>query len=676
MLRPSEDKIFYLLLATSKIVGLFFYLEVTQADENPIFSLEDPGGAEWVSYDQIIIPERIQLNNDTRIRVHKLVINAPIVTAGYRLHLDVQKLVFGPQGKIIAFDDPIATATQASPFVANPGPQGGRGGDAGRGGEGGAGGQGEKGEDYHREQVSGHPSPGEIVVFATEVEGIPVVIGRGQNGAKGGKGGKGGTGGTGGRGGRAKARAWKHNIHAGKGGTGGVGGTGGEGGKGGTGGKAVAVSFLYGLLDKNSAGKVELISYPGDGGSPGNGGEGGDAGTGGPGGFGDSGTRLGVIDNDVGPGPVGQDGSVGKTGPEGEKGQIGFPAPGSEEFKKILTLKDLGDLERFRKVVFERWYQFHQIRSLLFLAQESLRIIIHTQASDHQDLKDTHEIVFDTSDAKELRNLLDNVNKEENSKHLYRVIQSWKNYFILPLSEKIEKLGNASSNGQFSEKHATLVSYHRLGNQILDLLEQIQKKSDLSKTQSDLENLRNNIKIVLKTNLKNALAICSEYTENKILLQKHTTDFLGATAHFSIPVCNRDPDFRKRENLFAHIILTRPAGTQIDGLNLDRWKQTFEPQTVAFNPMNQVKEVTHDLFSILQSILLPMSHADEDQAYYPVVLVDGRKLDLTIVARGKPTFRTIHPKAGILVSYRLPPVEDINLSTISFHLRALVEMIE
>lgn len=652
---------------------LSFSFPLAFADSGEVFSHKDPSGAEWVSYDRVVIPQRVQLSNDVTIRVHELRIDAPLVTAGHRLHLDVQKLSFGPGGRIIAFDDQLSTVSQAQPLVARQGDPGSRGEDAGCNGCGGAeGGKGSGGARFPRQQVSGYTTPGEILIFAAQVGGKPVVIGRGQNGAKGGNGGKGGTGGIGGKGGKAKSRWWPwSDTPAGPGGKGGDGGTGGRGGKGGSGGNAVAVSFLYGLLE-NRANGFELVSFPGEGGAPGDGGEGGDGGAGGEGGDGTGGSEWLVISDDEDRGLGGAAGAKGANGSEGERGDTGQPQPGSTQLSNLLVVRDYGALEEVRKKVLEAWYQFHWVRSLLLLNQESLRIAADREAIDRKKAMQENP---------DLNDLLVSIGEQKNRKYLHRVAQSWKNYFITPLFEKIEKLKKESPQTtdlewSSSKKYSVLKSYYDLGNETLGLLQKIEQKTDVAIVKGGLEKLLSKIKLSVQADLKNALGTCSTYNKNKITLKEYITeDLLGATSHFYVPVCNKDPDFTKKENIFAAIKLAHPAETRIDGIDLNQWKQLIEPEKIADRRSFGIGKVFTFLMS-LKSILLPDSYADTEASPYPVVLVEGKSLDLGIVMRAKPSLDVIHPKAGILSGYVVPTAEELTEQTLAYHLRALAAMIE
>ncbi len=254
--------------------------------------------------------EVTHLTENTFIEADEVILSADLITNGYKLKVITQRLTIRNSAKIIAFDRP----QLAQKFVPDVGRTGGKGANAGGrsntpGGTGKQGAEGKPGKNGE----DGMKKPGEIFIFAANLNGNLYIDGEGQTGGKGGVGGKGGKGGPGGRGSKANTKCGRADTWAGHGGTGGIGGKGGKGGMGGIGGAPVPIVFIEGIVNQSTK---TLISKPGRPGEPGEGGQPGDPGNGGPGGKGDS-QNCGYKQDDT---PSGYGGYKGVAGLPGEVG--------------------------------------------------------------------------------------------------------------------------------------------------------------------------------------------------------------------------------------------------------------------------------------------------------------------------------------------------------------------
>ncbi len=593
------------------------------------------GGAVLESYRKLVIPSSgFDLSENTIIRLDEMVLEGPLVTHGFALQIDVQRLIFSPGGKIIAF-------TQASSQgpVGNPGMDGSPGSSAD--------GRGNRGEDGHAPLLAGGKgatgqeglqTPGQISIFAQSFEGKPEIVGIGQKGGTGGIGGKGGKGGRGGNGSLGEARCWPFgpDKKGGDGGTGGAGGKGGLGGDGGKGGKAVSIEFIFGKSENehtrlNSDLFSDIISQPGSGGEPGKGGEGGEPGDGGsPGGA--HSTVCGVFFSDSVEG--GNPGSIGPLGSLGDVGNVpGFSGDHLNGNQSVPDIRDLSEVEKQRSHVYQSFFRFHVSRTLFSLIEDSIRLA--------SVVKFTREEVRDRLAQGDL-SVFNSINK----KYINSVITDWKDHFLQPISEKIE----------FSKSDISL--YERLkeaqdlGNQVVSLMENLLEENlKLELISEKLENLLTQSQQSFQNDLNLALGSCNDY--NQVRRNRHddmVRFVFGMTGHYEIPPCNKNPDFTKPENAFQPFILKNFFTTLVSSPELSKKIEIIEPQVLSLR-----SDIKSDIFSFFTS-----AFASE----YQVILIHGESLS------EEQLLQSIPGNSLSLSTYQLTAISQVTRENLALHLHA------
>ena len=179
------------------MVKLFLLLTLISFDSFGMTSYRGPLGDQWETYHVVTIKKEISLNSSLLIRTDKLILEANIITNGFKLDIDAREIVIRNNAKILAFNKPQQPVLQV-PFLptnmgktglnsmnySTPGQDGGTGPDGDTG--------------FIGLDALQNPSP--ITVKALSLEGKLDINGNGQQGGKGGKGGQGGKGGKGGDG--------------------------------------------------------------------------------------------------------------------------------------------------------------------------------------------------------------------------------------------------------------------------------------------------------------------------------------------------------------------------------------------------------------------------------------------------------------------------------------------
>jgi hypothetical protein len=94
------------------IVGVFLSLLVSTspagADHEVDQEFEDVAGSQWRAYQRLTVKDGqiLRLTENLDLVSDEIVIDGTVVTEGYRLRIETKNLVFGKNGKIIAFDSP------------------------------------------------------------------------------------------------------------------------------------------------------------------------------------------------------------------------------------------------------------------------------------------------------------------------------------------------------------------------------------------------------------------------------------------------------------------------------------------------------------------------------------------------------------------------------------------
>lgn len=622
-----------------------------------------PGGGLLGKYHRLTIPQSgFVLDGPTDLSVDELIINGPVVTKGHRLRIDARKLVFGAEGKIIAFTEPAAKGADgregASTLPAAPAEKIGRRGHTGHTPttevE-----SGQRGQD-------GLKQPSEVLVFAAQTEGKVVVIGQGQQGGQGGTGGKGGKGGQGGEGGPSEAQCWPvGDTPAGQGGTGGMGQRGGEGGPGANGGNGVDVTMLVGY--QNPQGPFpHLVSEGGDGGLPGLGGEGGDGGDGGEGGRGSS-AWCGLTTDEM---DKGESGGQGAKGPKGYDSTVAGKkgAPGK------LAHKSYGKLELARYQVFTAFFDFHVSRTLHFLFEKSLGLTL----SQVESRKQIAELLASDSDIDPATDPRVALLVESDAESSNEVIKVWKQYFIDPIDETLK----GSPAGTYSKpQQARLENSLAHAKSIVALLESLKKSSEaqaaLPQLSAKLDELLLGGKSAFESDLNLALRSCNVFNKAKQAVKdEYLAHILGATAHYELPPCSKSPDFSNPKNAFEPIVLVASLPAPSLGDPLRGWLEQVEAlpavtpvslnsgQSLLYATLERLVRAGYDLLGIGEA------HARDAR----VILAGRHTLTARELEAQKPKFSPL-TNYGALVGYEMPRNVERSTDELAYHLRTIAHLL-
>jgi len=601
------------------------------------------GGALWNSLSRIEIKEgeTVYLASNTTIDVDVLSLSGTIVTLGNDLRIEARKLVFGPNGKIIAFDGPAAGMAQAKQggggFNATPRKESEIGIDGMEGGKGGDGHNGEKGN-----FGAGHPSStipilGRIKIFAGTIDGIASVNGTGQSGGTGQTGGIGGKGGTGGKGGRAEKKCIGDDKNPGRGGKGGKGGTGGIGGEGGDGGTAVQIVFMQAKRPDGVA--FNITSAPGAGGAPGTPGSGGPGGEPGAQGEGDTDCIGRKKDDSTGNHGRGDSGVIPViAGNPGRSGQYYDP----KDPEKNLIEKSFNNLDSKRVEVFNAWHDFHWTRTLLFLTLDSLRITSTIERSRNSTRSDP------------------SANSDQISKALaQRVSANWKEFFIAPLYQELKK-------NPGDTRHKLMQAYSS-GIRISKAFDEAASGSreEFSKI---ISTIMAGIEKEFGTKLDTAVSRCEFYNRNLRTGDAKALDaFWGITSYFDIPVCNGDPDFLQIGNQEKDIRLVSANNARVSGMAFGIGDLGKRLEIIA--PQLDMPANTGLLERFINGLMPSAWAASPDNI--SVIMVGNQAIPVKQLIDGIPNGQNVVTDRGVLEGFRAITADTVTISNLGIHLRVL-----
>jgi hypothetical protein len=614
-------------------ISLFLY---AKSDSQKTSFLQIPGGAIFKNPKTLIVPEDKAwiLTEDTQLKIDRLEINGTIYTRGHLFSVYVGKLFFGPKGVIKTFDQSAHDSTNNQPVPATPPPQIDQKHKCKPGHVGVAGTIGLDG--VHDELTDGRKDPQPIKIFAAELEGVAKIEAIGQKGGRGMKGGTGGKGGQGGRGGEADADqgflGLGSTCDGGPGGVGGKGGQGGNGGIGGTGGPAPQVEFSVANLRSPQIFSQNITLREGDGGDGGLVGDGGDGGTGGAGGDSDRGKPIteSFWGSKANAGPTG---GVGEKGDPGIKtGDIGAHGPVPPDENRVLA-HHLA-LENHRKAIFVEWQEFHWRRQLLAHVQDSFRLI-QKKIFTREELKnglDEDKAIFAELDQKQLK----------------RIIEVWQKAYIAPLEATL-KTEPASKRMNIGLKIAATV---------VTLLQQLDQQIELGESQAKLNSLINGDEGILKMNQDQIAKLatdCALYNQARL---KHSFKFEFISLYFRIPSCEGEPNFSKKENLNADIILSQIMEYDIKPKSLEEKAK---------------EENSNFLLSKLDHLLFPILWAEPARIEHPLLSIKLIPFSVGNVELGT-TIERDEKELGLLHRLRMKDEKEIWANTFYQELRAFSVM--
>lgn len=604
-------------------------IELVPPPETNYFSM-----SVWKERRVIIIPkEGLQMTSPALLSVDEIILRGPLVTNGFPLQIDTLRLTFEVDGKIIAFDKPAN--------IGSTGPKG-----AGAILNDTVAGKGFLGEDGHTggQGQDGHDDPGAIVVHAVETIGTPIIDGQGQQGGQGGQGGKGGRGGEGGQGTHGDVSCGGRDRQAGRGGQGGMGGKGGQGGNGGRAGRPVPVIFICGNAKSIQAKSIQ--TSPGLVGEKGNPGDPGDKGPGGKGGNGDS-EKCGAFNSDpenVNPGPPGFDGPEQKeTLGFGHQGPLGNPINRQSPMLKLFLdlqpnqprpiIYSFDRLADKRVEMIRPWLHFHWARTFLILVYETMAELQSTETA----------VNYELTSADLFAQLLEQSSQER----AQLLLELWEERFIEPLKKE-----SGSDVSGFSSE--SLVA----AQEVVKVLGMVaQKQPHTERLQLYLQSLISKTEEQFQGSLETALFLCLEYTQ---LLQSTDRRAVQLSPYYQVPVCDGQPDFRKKQNISLSIKL------------FQKWKQNSSDdfkdalKTVALmSPIE--KNFQARPFWILDW-LLPVAHAEED--LFDVIEVQPPLQSAEALTNSIPNKSWLAVGYGRLDGFSAPP-KNLTLNKIGSELENL-----
>lgn len=627
------------------------------------------GGAVLDSFNRFEIPEgkTVHLSGPAQISTDEIVIRGTLVTQGYDLRAEARHVVFGPNGKIIAFDTPAKSKSQASPGAkGEPAPGRGDDDDMANGAEGGAGKQGEHGSKGYPGAggIGSDTQPGKIRIFSGLIDGVPFVDGTGQEGGMGQQGGDGGQGGQGGKGRHRKGKTLVFGgADPGRGGHGGTGGEAGIGGEGGDGGSAVQVRFYQAHTDP-ALDLSKITSAPGAagrGGDPGAVGKGGNPGAGGDGGGGflQIGSTDGSSEN-LGSGSDGKivsgQGACYANVPAGH-GCIGSKGPHFDpnDPSQDRILKSFDSLERSRVQVEQAWYAVHWLRNLLFLSQDSIRVASSLQRSRSETLSSLQR-----STLKITQDLAADVGKD------------WDRYFLTPLKNQTK--GKKNTTLKALDDMSWAIATGNLFSRAFTAY--ASGSMDYPAFQKQLKEGLGRVENQFQLRLESAVQECQDYND---LISKNDGQSLGEisgeTRFFNIPVCNGDPDFMQPENWDKEIVLSMVSSKNVNGASDAGELKQFLNRVESDAPVWLAQHNWTNPFSYVLRWIMPLAWAGLDDDDAEIIVLGNKKVPVERIREILPGHSEIPGQKGLLRGYQAVPETSVKLENISLHLRVLAAQI-
>jgi len=630
-------------------IFLGFYPLFNACAEEIIPSVLYPGGARVGGYSKFVVDgQGYVLPANTDIHADEVEINGTLVTNGYRLVIDAQKIRFGHDGRIQAFN-----AQAPAGAMGAPGPDGHMGGagidkhklKAMRNGKRGGtpaetGRPGSQGAD-------GMANPQAITMFGAMVEGRAVIDATGQTGGAGGRGGPGGRGGAGGPGGKGESSCFFFiERDGGQGGDGGGGGIGGRGGAGGRGGKAAAVNSFFGFFDAHSNNKQVaplLVGAPGTGGA---GGPGGDAGGGGEPGRGGTGDTAFCVFFKL----SSKHGSSGTAGPAGRGGPVG--GAGANGVGSEINFKTFNALEKQRAITQNSWFRFHIQRTLYSLLEDSLRLATTSSVTRAQIEK---MLVDDAGNA----DIIEMLRSADNG-YIEKIVSAWREHFINPVRELTEE----SQKSRFTTL-ARLALAQAEG--AVALVEKLKTSDNLSAVIDELRERVGISRLQVAGCLNQAMSYCNKYNAVKHaasleLLQ----NIFGISDHYALGACRKDAGFERPGNIFQEIKMGFSVDHDLSSPHVRSLISTVKARI----PVELVSK--NGLFSRIFAVfneVLGINHAYADQD--DVIIVGSSRLDPKSIVATLPAVDRLNESAGMVKGYVVPDEKDVNINNLAIHLRSL-----
>ncbi len=489
---------------------------------------ETAGGQLWRTRSRVTVAKEMKLEKPLVLVADEVVIDAPILTRTHALTIEARRLTFTDKGSIRVFDADAAAQSEVPPAPATPAAAGAV--PAGVGADGAQGAAGYPGTDGFGAQGA---LPGEISIFAAQVEGKVRVEATGQRGGTGGQGGAGQNGGPGGKGRNANAKIIGSNTTAGPGGTGGKCGPGGKGGKGGQGGSVVPLAFLTSRVPEVAP---EIATGPGRGGDGGAPGKAGAAGEGGVGGDGDKAAFTFVTSTEPN-GPAGANGTcpVADLG----KGEAGASGPNYYQQKEFwekrlgrqepVVIQQLAALESARVALVQQWFRMHWWRLFELLSRSSLNLLLSEKPKDADEA---------------LEKLLGG---ELSRANLAVVAERWRKAFLEPLKKRQDEVG-----ARDVELKKTLEIVSDWGTSYTTLLEKGVKAGALDKYDvSKLEDVVLQVTSLRSRNAVRAVRACTDFV--KAVLDRQDL-VKGRTSYYDVPVCLNAREFLTKKGVHQPIL--------------------------------------------------------------------------------------------------------------------------